>query len=106
MEILLGLVAASLQATGYLVYGFKVLKRDIAPNPASWLMFAYGTTLLLVLEWDRGASFAVLALPFICAVSSAVVAWYCLRKAQRTWWPEHVLERISFVLDVLLTVAY
>lgn len=107
MEVaLLGVLAGSLQAVGYLVYGFKVLRRDVLPNPASWIMFAYGTTLLLVLEWDRGASLALLALPFVCAVSSIVVAWYCLRKVRRAWWPGHILERISFVLDVLLTVAY
>jgi len=104
--VILGVVAGALQAVGYLVYGFKVLRRDILPNPASWLMFAYGTTLLLVLEWDRGASIALLILPLVCALSSIVVAWYALRKVRRAWWPEHILERISFILDVLLTVAY
>lgn len=107
MDILtLGIVAAVLHAAGYLVYGFKILRRDILPNPVSWLMFAYGTTLLVVLEWDRNASIALLALPSICAVSSIAVAWYSLRKVRRAWWPEHVLERTSFILDVLLTIAY
>lgn len=55
----LGIVAAALQAAGYLVYGSRVLRRDILPNPTSWLMFAYGTTLLFILEWDRDASYDI-----------------------------------------------
>jgi len=104
--VILGIVAGALQAVGYLVYGFKVLKRDITPNATSWMMFAYGTTFLVVLEWDRDASLALLALPVVCALSSIGIAWYCLRKARRTWWPEHRIERLSFFFDVLLTIAY
>lgn len=102
----LGLLAASLQAIGYLVYGFKVLRKEILPNPASWLMFAYGTTFLVILEWDRDASLALLALPIVCAFLSIAIALYCLHKVRRTWWPEHGLEKFSFSLDVLLTIAY
>jgi len=106
MEILsLGFVAAALQAAGYAFYGSKVLRSDVQPNPLSWLMFAYGTTLLLVVEWDRGAGFALLALPAVCALSSVAVAVYALHNS-KIWWSEHILERTSFVLDVLLTVAY
>jgi len=107
MEIFaLGILAAALQATGYLVYGFKVLRKEILPNPASWLMFAYGTSFLLILEWDRDASFALLALPAVCALLSVAIALYCLHKVRRAWWPEHGLEKFSFSLDVLLTIAY
>src|SRR3989344_52012 len=107
MEVFaLGIVAASLHVVGYLVYGFKVLRRDLLPNPASWVMFASGTTLLPVLEWDRSATIGLLLLPLVCAISSIVVAIYCLRKVRRAWWPEHLLEQASFVIDVLLTVAY
>ena len=105
MAISLGIVAALLQFMGYIVYGFKVLRKDILPNPASWLMFAYGTSLLVILEWDQGATTAVLALPIICAFSSIGVAFYSLRKT-KVWWPEHVLDRFSFMLDIILTVAY
>src|SRR3989338_1893882 len=101
----LGVFAALLQVAGYAFYGSKILTRDIRPNAASWLMFAYGTTLLLVVEWDRDASFALLALPAACALSSMIVAFYKLRRAA-VWWPEHVLERTSFGLDILLTIAY
>jgi len=102
----LGIVAAALQAAGYLVYGSRVLRRDILPNPTSWLMFAYGTTLLFILEWDRDASFALLALPAVCAVMSIGVAVYCLKHSERHWWPAHPVERFSFFFDILLTITY
>src|SRR3989338_10985416 len=100
-----GILAALLQVSGYAFYGSKILRRDIRPNAISWLMFAYGTTLLLVVEWDRDATFSLLALPAACAISSIVVAIYALRMA-KTAWPEHLMERFSFVLDILLTVSY
>ena len=98
MDVLtLGILAAVLQISGYFTYGWKVLRRDIEPNAASWLMFAYGTTLLVVVEWDRGASFALLFLPIVCALLSIGIAWFCLQKTRRAWWPEHPLERFLFV---------
>lgn len=107
MSILfLGITAALLQVLGYVTYGWKVLRRDIEPNATSWLMFAYGTSLLVLVEWDRDAGFALLALPTICAVLSVGIAFYCIRKVRRLWWPEHPLERFSFALDVGLTLLY
>ena len=100
-----GILAALLQVSGYAFYGSKILRRDIRPNAISWLMFAYGTTLLLVVEWDRDASFALLALPAACALSSVFVAIWALRDSN-AWWPDHRLEWTSFLLDVLLTLAY
>ena len=106
MDVLqLGVFAALLQVAGYTFYGSKVLRGDIKPNPTSWLMFAYGTTFLLIVEWDRDASLALLLLPAACALSSIVVALYTLRDTH-IWWPRHPLERLSFGLDVLLTVIY
>src|SRR3990167_4377704 len=101
----LGIFAALLQVAGYAFYGSKILRRDIRPNATSWLMFAYGTSLLAVLEWDRDASLALLALPITCALSSIVVALYVLRKT-RSWVPENFLDRLSFGLDIFLTVIY
>lgn len=106
MDILqLGILAALVQTAGYAFYGSKVLARDIRPNAISWIMFAYGTTLLLIVEWDRDASLALLALPAACALSSIFVAFYALRN-ERAWWPKNQLERSSFFLDVFLTIVY
>lgn len=104
--ILLGSIAALLQSAGYLTYGWKVLRRDIQPNATSWLMFAYGTSLLVLVEWDRGASMSLLILPATCAVLSVIIAYYCIRRVKRMWWPEHPLERFSFGLDISLTILY
>ena len=55
MTLYLGLLAGVLQLVGYLIY---VRDEEIEPNPVTWLMFAYGTMLLTMLEWDRQASAA------------------------------------------------
>jgi len=106
MEALqLGFIAAFLQLSGYFFYSSKVLKHDIIPNPTSWLMFAYGTTFLAIIEWDRDASFALLALPVACSFASIAVAIYALRGV-RSWFPEHRADRFSFGFDVFLTLVY
>lgn len=102
----LGILAALLQTLGYLAYGWKVLRKDIEPNATSWLMFAYGTTLLTIVEWDRDATLPILILPSVCAVLSICIAFYCLSKMRKMWWPEHLLERFSFTLDISLTILY
>ena len=102
---ILGLCAAALQALGYLVYVTQVLRSEIRPNAASWTMFAYGTTLLLFLEMDRGARWELLAVPAVCAISSILVAIYCLRRGGRLW-PQNSVDRLSFVLDVCITIVY
>ncbi len=101
----LGLLAALLQACGYFVYVTQVLRKEIRPNASSWTMFAYGTTLLLVLELDRGAQLSLLALPAVCAISSITIAMYCHFRGGR-FWPKHAIDQMSFVLDVLITIVY
>jgi hypothetical protein len=68
-------------------------------------MFAYGTGLVFIVEWDRDASFALLALPLACAISSVLIALYVLRGVH-SWWPEHSHERFSFGFDLFLTAVY
>lgn len=101
----LGIAAALLQVAGYAFYGSKVLSRDIRPNAASWLMFAYGTSLLLFLEWDRDATLPLLILPGVCAILSILIAFQALRKAGG-WVPAEPVERMSLALDVSLTALY
>ena len=64
MILYVGLLAGALQLIGYLLY---LRDEEIEPNPVTWLMFAYGTILLTLLEWDRQASGAELALPAVCS---------------------------------------
>lgn len=101
----LSIIAGSLQALGYFAYASQVLRKEIRPNAASWTMFAYGTTLLFFLEWDRGASLELLVVPAICAFSSVCVAIYCKSRGGKLW-PEKSIDRASFLLDVGITIVY
>jgi hypothetical protein len=108
----LGLAAGLFQLVGYLLY---VRDDGIAPNPVTWLMFAYGTLLVTALEWDRNATLPELLLPGVCssmAVFVAVRCWWRARRRDparlwpRDWWPSDWRDRIAFQTDVALTVLY
>ena len=102
---MLGFLAGVLQALGYGLYIRQVLRHEIVPNAATWLMFAYGTGLLGVLEFSRGAGWELLVLPTICAGSSIVVAAICLKRGTLRW-PKEWQDRSAFLADVVLTVLY
>lgn len=102
-----GLAALSgcAQAAGYLYYLRLSLRGDTWPNPMSWLMFAYGTALVVLIEAGAGATWRELLLPLVCTASSMVTAVVAWRKAgavaQLTpfdWW--------VFRVDLALTIGY
>jgi hypothetical protein len=99
-----GLLAGALQLVAYLVYIRYFLKDTIRPNPASWLMFAYGTALMLFLEWQSGASWSLLVLPAVCALMSIVVALLCMNKGFIG--PSDYFEKSAFGADLGLTLGY
>lgn len=101
----LAILSGVLQITGYVLYLYKVTKRDIDPNPTGWLMFAYGTLTLTILEWDLGAAWELLILPISCAILSIVVASVCWKRGTLKW-PKHRADSSAFILDVLLTIFY
>lgn len=101
----IGIIAGALQILGYVVYIFKTLKKEVEPNPTSWLMFAYGTAIIAVLEFDRGAKWTLLFLPVCCALLSVTVATICWRRGTMKW-PKKLSDRFSFLADVLLTIGY
>jgi len=100
----LAILAAALQALGYILYARLFLKKLIRPNAASSFMFAYGTALLVLLEASDGASWPMLALPGTCAVMSIFIALLCLRKGAT----EKVdrVEAVAFSADVWLTALW
>ncbi len=100
----LGLIAAVLQMAGYAIYIRNFRLDAIKPNAASFFMFAYGTSLLAFLEWKSGASLALLALPFTCAVLGIVVALMCLRAGATE--PIDRFEARAFWTDIWLTAFY
>lgn len=104
MIVQLAILAAALQALGYVLYARLFLKKVIRPNAASSFMFAYGTALLVLLEASDGASWPMLALPGTCACMSIFVALLCLRKGAT----EKVdrVEAVAFSADVWLTILW
>jgi hypothetical protein len=98
------LIAGACQLAAYLVYIRYFLGGAIRPNPISWIMFAYGTSLMLFLEWRVGASWEVLLLPAVCAVMSIVVALMCFSKGPAA--PADTVERWAFGADIGLTFGY
>ncbi len=119
-EILWGLLAGVFQILGYMVY--IKLSQDgdegVDPNPATWLMFSYGTTVLAFLEWrfiadevaEKGgvfgpSEFAILFLPIACALLSIRVATICWKRGKLRI-PREAGEVIPFAIDICLTVAY
>lgn len=102
---ILAIAAGLLQALGYFVYLRKSLRNEVEPNPTTWFMFAYGTVILTVLEFDLNASWTILLLPSICAVLAVFVALLCWKRGTLRW-PSHWMDRSAFVVDTILTVAY
>ena len=114
MSLLLlgGIIAGVLQLIGYILY---IRNEDIDPEPVTWFMFAYGTLILAVLEWDAEATFSELILPTVCGILAIYVSYRCWRKAREIsphkwwpedWWPEDFWDRFSFIGDILITIAY
>lgn len=114
MELIIagGVLAGILQLVGYTLY---LRNDDIDPNPVTWFMFAYGTLVLAILEWDAEATGPELILPTVCGFMAIVVSFRCWLRARRRdpsrfwphdWWPDDFWDRFSFVSDILITVGY
>lgn len=109
--LVLGILAGILQLLGYYYY---LSIEEIDPNPASWLMFAYGTALLTFLEWENNATLPELILPTACSILSIVVAIQCWLKSNNKHslklyageLLENFWDRTSIILDILITVGY
>jgi hypothetical protein len=110
--LLFGIAAGLLQLLGYILY---LSIQNIDPNPVTWFMFAYGTAILTILEWDAHATVPELILPAVCAVLAVVVSLRCWLRARKLdpsrwwpedWWPEDKWERWSFISDILITIGY
>jgi hypothetical protein len=110
--MILGIVSGILQLLGYILY---IRNPDIDPNPVTWFMFAYGTGILAILEWDASATLPELFLPITCALFSIYVSYRCWVKSHisdpthfwpHDWWPEDSWERWSFISDMAITLGY
>lgn len=105
MEWTFGILSGVFQVAGYLYYAKKARAREIEPNPTSWIMWGYGTTLIFALELDSGATGAMLILPGACALSSVAVGFICWQHGKLRW-PTEVWEKASLYTDLVLTAIY
>lgn len=99
------LLSGLLQAVGYLLYFRGSLRSEILPNPTTWLLFAYDTTILVLLHATLGAEPMLLLLPAVCATCSigvAVLSWARVGFA----WPAQGVDRTALFACVALTAAY
>lgn len=103
--LVLSIAAGVLQFVGYgFAIVFAILKKTM-PHPLTWLMFAYGTAVIFLLEYSLGIAWPLLILPAVCALCSlfmvAIIAAYggFNRKIDALDW--YVLG-----FDVALTVAW
>ncbi len=106
----LAVLSGVIQALGYVAYGWYVARRKIEPNPTSWLMWAYGTALVAVLEYvqikqNPEASYALLVLPVVCASCSLALALLCWARGKLSW-PKHPMDIFALILDVILTIGF
>lgn len=102
---IIAVLAGCTQAAAYAYYVALALRGTTWPHPMSWLMFAYGTTLVVVIETQAGAGWRELLLPIICAVCStgvAIIAWRMSASVEALtkydWW--------TFRADMVLTIGY
>ena len=103
LQLFLAMSSAALQLTGYGLYLRGISKGEIRQNPLSWLMFSYGTGLLLITEAAAGANWLLLCLPAACASASIWVALVSRSDLNRHF---SLSDRIAFAVDVALTVVF
>ncbi len=101
----LAVLSSTLQVLGYWLYIRHTLREETNPNPSSWLMWAYGTFLIVVLELGRGASWEVLLMPTLCATCSIFVAYLAWQK-HKSLMPSHRADWTAFIVDIALTIGY
>lgn len=103
--VLLTLFSGFFQLIGYFYYVTKTNKDDISPNPTTWLIFAFDTTILVLLEAVAGASFNLLFLPSMCALGAIYVA-FLVRKAGKLHWPKDKMDQYILSVAIIVTLLY
>ena len=103
----LGAVAAIIQVAGYAVCLRGMLQHRIAPNSTSWLLWAAGSTVSLVIYSRVTSDPALLALPIACAASSiAIVAIAVLRdRLRRPDWIDLCIGALDIVVVGVWLIA-
>ena len=101
---LLGAAAAALQLLSYTVYIRLVLAGRCAPNGMSWLMWSYGTGVLVFVQADLGTPLSVLATPALCVLCAAFVTIRAFASFERV--PPARQDWVVLAIDVLILGSY
>lgn len=101
----IGLLSGALQFLGYIFYIKKTGKDEISPNPTTWLIFAFDTTLLTILEGVAGAKISILFLPIMCSAGALYVAWLIRRSGKLTW-PTDSVDAYILKIGIFIGLAY
>jgi len=131
--IIFGIISGLLQLLGYIDYYGKAIRNEIDPNPLMWLIFAYGTALLTILEVDLmwiaiqdGQLTTVIAytiLPVVCSLCGIAIAFMIWRRTYNAakatnpkikwwkFWPQAWKfsmdwDGYSFMFDFACTIGY
>jgi hypothetical protein len=98
--ICIGIIAAMLQACGYLSY-YKLTEK---PNAASWLIWFYGNALMLVSYTSFTHVTWIESLPILCAILNiAIVILFFIQK--KFTWPDKT-EWLFVGVDILITLLW
>lgn len=98
-------LAGLLQLAGYIYYIQKTHRDDISPNPTTWLIFAFDTSVLTALEALAGAKWTLLFLPAMCSVGGIYIAWL-LRKAGKLHWPRDKADAYILSIGIAIALSY
>lgn len=101
----LAILIGGLELTGYLLYIYKSLKKEVHPNPVAWLMFGYGAIVMTILEWDRHASFLILLQPLACAFFNLVIVAIVWHRGKLSF-PDDLFDQVALVSDFIITFAF
>ncbi len=103
--LILGFIAGVIQLFGYMYYIQKTQSNDISPNPTTWIIFAFDTVLLTILEAVAGATLAILFLPIMCSLGALYVAWL-IRKSGRLQWPIDKTDNHILKIGIFIAITY
>ena len=89
-----GVGAAGLQVLAYSIYVRSFLGGRCRPSGISWLMWSYGTAVLLFMQADVGTPVSVMMTPAFCLACSAFIATRALAGGGRSFRPGRISRRL------------
>lgn len=106
---LLGILAASIQLSGYLLYAHEAKKDEIVPNLVSWVIWTYGNFLvcasyIMTIIQDGIGDIASKILPVVCSISCIIIFFYIAKFGK--WSKVATFEKFILAMDLIITAAW